>query len=648
MSDLVGQEFRLDNKTEWEMMMISRGDVVEVYLPSTNLEAAPNLWAGFWVKQTFILPEGDFAAVVKSLGCSDPDWAKYFSNLFNRRSGKLHFCGSKPCAVTSEFTMHVTRFKLFTMASFDKPYLTSYIKRQVQKWEEEDLAEADEDEVNVSGHAGRRDTGSPDREEQEEAPGDPRERPPEKDPDRKKAGEEKNRPKEKKEGHARPKAFSDAERENLRKRLDEAREKMIRRGVEKPAGRMAEPGGDEEVTNVPSSSPGYSCSPAGEDGIQALEDQGEHGGGEHQKKKSEKKEKNRKDKGKEKKKKREGGAREESALKGLEDSKGGTTRNLQNQLVLKAAETAKEKAQKEKAEKRRHHRKDPGRQLALILTKAVSGKKRRKRSSDGSSHASGGDRSQRKAKKKKRKKKRSSSPGGGDSPTSSSGNSSGAESSSSSDSKKRLVAPLRKKSRRKPGSVLQMLLQHARSQLDQGAKVQVQDAESLTMTSGVRMGSYFAICVRPQVGNAMAQARELHHIAQAIDLLRQGDLDLLGDVLAGRFMSLHQSVIDGSWATARHLELLPLEEGTAAGPEVVLEAKRHARLAAKLAPADQWNWGNSGKGKGGRGKASSWHDSYGVQKGKGKKGAKGKGKQKGWNTTEKEVETRTREKPGEK
>ena len=169
-----------------------------------------------------------------------------------------------------------------------------------------------------------------------------------------------------------------------------------------------------------------------------------------------------------------------------------------------------------------------------------------------------------------------------------------------------------------------MLLQHARSQLDQGAKVQVQDAESLTMTSGVRMGSYFAICVRPQVGNAMAQARELHHIAQAIDLLRQGDLDLLGDVLAGRFMSLHQSVIDGSWATARHLELLPLEEGTAAGPEVVLEAKRHARLAAKLAPADQWNWGNSGKGKGGRGKASSWHDSYGVQKGKGKKGAKGK------------------------
>lgn len=259
------------------------------------------------------------------------------------------------------------------------------------------------------------------------------------------------------------------------------------------------------------------------------------------------------------------------------------------------------------------------------------------------------DRSQRKAKKKKRKKKkRSSSPGGGDSPTSSSGNSSGAESSSSSDSKKRLVAPLRKKSRRKPGSVLQMLLQHARSQLDQGAKVQVQDAESLTMTSGVRMGSYFAICVRPQVGNAMAQARELHHIAQAIDLLRQGDLDLLGDVLAGRFMSLHQSDIDGSWATARHLELLPLEEGTAAGPEVVLEAKRHARLAAKLAPADQWSWGNSGKGKGGRGKASSWHDSYGDQKGKGKKGAKGKGKQKGWNTTEKEVETRTREKPGEK
>ena len=33
-----------------------------------------------------------------------------------------------------------------------------------------------------------------------------------------------------------------------------------------------------------------------------------------------------------------------------------------------------------------------------------------------------------------------------------------------------------------------------------------------------------------------------------------------GDTLAGRFMSLHQSVLDGSWATARHLELFPMPQ----------------------------------------------------------------------------------------
>ena len=168
------------------------------------------------------------------------------------------------------------------------------------------------------------------------------------------------------------------------------------------------------------------------------------------------------------------------------------------------------------------------------------------------------------------------------------------------------------------------------------------------MTSGVRMGSYFAICVRPQVGGAMAQARELHHIAQALDLLRQGDLDLLGDVLAGRFMALHQSVTDGSWTTTRHLELMPLEEGTAAGAEVVLGAKRRTRLAAKLAPAEPWSWGGGQKGKGGKNRSASWQDSSMDYKGKGKKGQKGKGKTKGWNSNGKEVEMRTKEKPGEK
>ena len=130
-----------------------------------------------------------------------------------------------------------------------------------------------------------------------------------------------------------------------------------------------------------------------------------------------------------------------------------------------------------------------------------------------------------------------------------------------------MTAPLKRRSKKKPGSVLQMLLQHARSQLDQTSKVGIGGEDTVNVVKGVKMVSCFAICVRPQLGNAMGQTRELHHISQAIDLLRQGELDRLGDVLAGRFMSVHQSVLDGTWSTARHLELLALEDGTAVGPK---------------------------------------------------------------------------------
>ena len=113
---------------------------------------------------------------------------------------------------------------------------------------------------------------------------------------------------------------------------------------------------------------------------------------------------------------------------------------------------------------------------------------------------------------------------------------------------------------------------------------------------------------------------------------------------------MHQSVLDGGWSTARHLELLPLEDNTAAGPEVILEAKRHAKLALKLTPGNQdsWGWGAGGKSRGGRGRGGSWHENSVDTKGKGKKGVKGKGKGKGWTPQEKELDGKTKERVPEK
>jgi hypothetical protein len=332
----------------------------------------------------------------------------------------------------------------------------------------------------------------------------------------------------------------------------------------------------------------------------------------------------------------------------LEDTKGGTTRNCQAQLVKKAAETALQKSTKAVAEKKRQTRKDPGWQLARILTKVVKGSSHKDKGSDEEHHG------EKKKKKKKKKRKRHAS---GGSPSSPGGSSSSSEmqkdweiesSSSSSSSGTKMMAPLRKKSKKRPGSVLQLLIDHARTQLDQTGKVGIQSQENISVTRGVKMSSYFSIVVKPSLGSAMAQAREMHHISQTIDLLRQGDLDVVGDMLAARFMSLHQSVVDGTWSTARHLELMPMEETTAAAPEVLLEAKRHARMASKLTP-ETWSWSGGGKNRGGRGRGSSWGDAPQETKGKGKKGPKGKGKGRGWQQGfEKDLDGKSKEKTPEK
>ena len=145
-----GIEYQLEKSEEWDALVLNRGDVIEVHLPGTNLGCAADLWAGFWVKQVLILGTGEYAAVVKSLGCSDPDWSKYLSGAFNRRKGAIHLCQSRPCAVTEEFALHVTKLRVFTVAGFVRPYMTHYTKKQIQKWEADGPDEVDDTALDVS------------------------------------------------------------------------------------------------------------------------------------------------------------------------------------------------------------------------------------------------------------------------------------------------------------------------------------------------------------------------------------------------------------------------------------------------------------------------------------------------------------------
>jgi len=284
-----------------------------------------------------------------------------------------------------------------------------------------------------------------------------------------------------------------------------------------------------------------------------------------------------------------------------------------------------------------------------ILTKLAKGQK---------------DRKEKKDKKSRKRRRRVKLEEGGDpsdssgsSPTPSGGGDSGGSSSSSGDEDKeesKMEAPLRRKSLKRPGSVLRLLINHARQQLDQTAKVEVGNAATEDPTLGVRIASYFSIIVKPNLGTALGPTREMYHLSNCIDLLRKGELSRLGDVLAGRFISLHQSVLDGGWQAARHLEVMPYEEVSAAGTSVVLQARKHARVAAKALGADApWGWRQNPKGRGGKGKYPAWNETewQGQVKGK-QKGPKGRGKGKGgWPGPYADADgeaLKKKEKPGDK
>ena len=307
------------------------------------------------------------------------------------------------------------------------------------------------------------------------------------------------------------------------------------------------------------------------------------------------------------------------------DASGVTSKSLSGQLVLRAMQ----KTQERKAmRKRKKSKKEKESTVVKLLSKILMGK----------STSSG--------KKSSKKKKRRLVDGvivscsGSSSNTSESGEDEEEEEGSESD----LEAPLRKKSRDKPGSVLAMLTDHICQQMDQSAMVEV-GSSSKHLTGGVKVASYFQQQIKGQFPQYQRELRELHHLSATLDLLRMGDVGRVGDSLAARFMALHQFMIDANWGTAKFMELHSMEDNNAATPSVVLASRKHSRLVEKV-QGRSWNYGGYGyyqRGKG-RGKKGwkDYDDGYsdpkgekGKHKGKGKKG-KGKGQDGKWDNRVKE------------
>ena len=240
-----------------------------------------------------------------------------------------------------------------------------------------------------------------------------------------------------------------------------------------------------------------------------------------------------------------------------------------------------------------------------------------------------------KKKKKKKKKKDGDEPEdssegdhSGSSPTKSSETGSG---DSSEENLERLemakaTPPLERMSQKKKGSVLKLFVQHMRESLqnlDEGEAVEAQ-----SVVGGVSAIKYWHLIIKPQMTGKMKEAREIYCLLQALDLLRGGHLDQMGDLLAARIMAIHQSVSDGgSWRAAKHLEIKPLETTSASKTSVVLQARKFAKIADRAQGLPPRRWSPYGKG------GKTWFDEEdgtadGRGKGKRRKG-KGKGKNKG-------------------
>ena len=249
-----------------------------------------------------------------------------------------------------------------------------------------------------------------------------------------------------------------------------------------------------------------------------------------------------------------------------------------------------------------------------------------------------------KKKKKKGKKKKKKARDGGDGSPSSSGGSGdesedGSEESSdyssgeeSSEEKKarRLQAPLKRRSQRKKGSVINLLLEQIAEQLQD-----LSTPQDELLTSGPRVGTYWQVTLRQRHPAGHPALRELFLLATAIDKIRSGHLLESLDALAGRFIAVEAAIQDG-WNVARHLEVAVPSDQSIAPTELQLAARRHSHLVAKAHGVEgKGAWRNSGgrgwqSGGGGKdGGKSWWRARDGAREGKEGKDRGGKWKKGG-------------------
>jgi hypothetical protein len=201
------------------------------------------------------------------------------------------------------------------------------------------------------------------------------------------------------------------------------------------------------------------------------------------------------------------------------------------------------------------------------------------------------------------------------------------ESSGSVSSSASLQPPLKKKALKDPGSVYRLLVSQAAEQLAQEGLELEQSGSASRGDQKVKLYSFCQLALKPSLDPRSRDCKEIALLARALDLLQDGELPQLADLLAARLIAVETATKQG-WQTVKYLEIQSLEDDGTAPPHILLAAMKHSKQVQKAgglgswSRAQNWQWdGGETKGKG-QGKG---------RKGKGKKGkSKGKGPKGNW------------------
>lgn len=406
----------------WSNLDPQRGEVLEVYMPSTDMVDPGGFWAAFLVFDKRILSDGSVLVEVRCMGCEDVDLFKKLQKRMNVRGEYLHLCLSTPCIITDDRpelngAIHVTQLRRWEFRDIiTADYISRSMRTQCRGWYVEIGDGVVQDGPPPRGGRTRKDKPLAGSKATPAKPEKPRKTP----------------------------GLSEAAKERLKERLREVRERTLGTGA------VREP----LVIS---------------DGVETEEDSEEADGSDSVEDPYKRKDppafppipplalaelKVKKESTVLKPAEKKSGRAKRKAAKMTEKDVGkvlatreNISKNWRRQLVDKAVLTAEVKSKEKHKGKRKKDAKAKKvkEALALILTGSSKTKKE---------------------KKKSKRKRWMRSDGVIESCSNSSEDSSEEEESSS--SKSELDTPMKKRSRESPGSILAMLTSHVRDQLDQG------------------------------------------------------------------------------------------------------------------------------------------------------------------------------------